>query len=179
MWEFFSSFKSNFSKACSKYLGKNPGGVITTDVLVSLVAEAWPNSFTAINVISGFTCKKCGIYPLNPGEVTDRQLALSKAVCQPANNDVSTTSPSRPLFSPEQESLYQQRYQEHYDIKDPGYIAWLRFTTQMRHLAIPEPRPQLSLHRQIRVKFLILQIYVLSDVLVVPKPQAKNRKTDG
>ena len=40
----FKSFKSNFSKACTNYLAKNPGWVITTDKIASLVAEAWPAS---------------------------------------------------------------------------------------------------------------------------------------
>ena len=35
----FKSFKSHFSKACSKYLAANPGRVITSDKLASLVAE--------------------------------------------------------------------------------------------------------------------------------------------
>ena len=70
------SFKSNFSKACSKYLAANPGRVITNAYkLASLVAEAWPHSFIAVNIMSGF--KKCGVFPINPGEVTDRQLAPS------------------------------------------------------------------------------------------------------
>ena len=65
----FKSFKTNFSKACSKYLFKHSGRVVTTDVLVSLVAEAWPDAFTVMNIMAGF--KKTGVYPLNPGEVTD------------------------------------------------------------------------------------------------------------
>ena len=40
--------------------------------------------------MSGF--KKCGIYPLNPGEVTDQQIAPSKATEQPQS--VSVPSPS-------------------------------------------------------------------------------------
>ena len=75
----FKSFKTNFSKACSKYLLKHPGRVVTTDVLASLVAEAWPDAFTTVNFMAGF--KKTGIYPLNPVEVTDQQLAPSKAFC--------------------------------------------------------------------------------------------------
>lgn len=50
----FKSFKSNFNKACSKYLARYPGRVITTDKLASLVVEAWPISFTAVNILSGF-----------------------------------------------------------------------------------------------------------------------------
>ena len=50
----FKSFKLNFSKACTRYLAANPGRVITNDRLASLVAEAWPHSFTALNVMSGF-----------------------------------------------------------------------------------------------------------------------------
>jgi len=38
----FKSFKTHFSKACRAYLTKHPGRVITTDVIASLVAEAWP-----------------------------------------------------------------------------------------------------------------------------------------
>ncbi len=74
----FKSFKSFFSKACHKYLVSNPGRVITTDVIASIVGEAWSQSMTPLNIMSGF--KKCGIYPLNPGEIIDRQLAPSKAV---------------------------------------------------------------------------------------------------
>ena len=72
----FKSFKSNFSKACSKYLAVNPGRVITSDKLAFLVAEAWPLSLTPLNIMSGF--KKTGIYPINPSEVTDKEFAPSK-----------------------------------------------------------------------------------------------------
>ena len=50
----FKSFKCNFSKACSKYLGKHPGVVVTPDTLASLVAEASLTSFTAVNIMGGF-----------------------------------------------------------------------------------------------------------------------------
>ena len=74
----FKSFKSNFSKACHKFLMGRPGQVITTAAIASLIHDAWYISFTPLNILSGF--KKCGIHPLNPGEVSDRQLAPSKAV---------------------------------------------------------------------------------------------------
>ena len=122
----FKSIKSNFSKACSKYLSKHPGRVVTNDKLALLVAEAWPSSFTAVNIMSGF--KKSGVYPLNPGEVTDRQLAPSKALCpQPQPEDTKAApTPGSPLFSPEQEAMYQRRYEERYDISNPSYLAWLK-----------------------------------------------------
>ena len=75
----FKSLKS-FSKACIKYLATNPGQVITSDRWASLVAEAWPHSLTALNVMSGFKNPKCGIFPLNPSEIDDGQIAPSKAV---------------------------------------------------------------------------------------------------
>ena len=56
----------------------NPGQVITCTVFAPTVAEALMNSLTPLNILSGF--KKCGIHPLNPGEVKNRQLAPSKAV---------------------------------------------------------------------------------------------------
>ena len=124
------SFKSNFSKACSKYLAANPGRVITNAYkLASLVAEAWPHSFIAVNIMSGF--KKCGVFPINPGEVTDRQLAPSNRQApeigyQNIDSEEPTSISSSPLFSPKKEALYKKRYEEHYDIDDPGYVAWLK-----------------------------------------------------
>ena len=42
------------------------------------MAEAYPMSFTPVNIMSGF--KKCGIWPINPSEVTDRHIAPSTAL---------------------------------------------------------------------------------------------------
>ena len=70
------SLKNNFSKACSKYVDAHPGKVITTDKLATLVAEAWPLSLSPLNIMCGF--KKTGIHPINPSEVTDKQIVSSK-----------------------------------------------------------------------------------------------------
>jgi len=64
--EVFKSFNTNFSKACSRYIAKT-GRVVTTDKIATLVAEAWPVSYTALNVMAEF--KKCEIFPLNPSQV--------------------------------------------------------------------------------------------------------------
>ena len=94
----FKSFKSNFAKVCTKYmyLAKHPGELL---LWASLVGEAWPLSFTSVNVLSGF--KKCGIFPLNPREVTDRQLAPFRD---------ATLNP--PLFPKEKGELFQKQYKE-------------------------------------------------------------------
>ena len=78
------SLKSNFSKCCKSYLVAHPGQVITSDVLASLVGQARPQSVTPVNTMSGF--KKCGIYPLNPGEISDRQLAPSRPFAHSASD---------------------------------------------------------------------------------------------
>ena len=57
-------------------LANNPGQVITPEKLALLVAEAWPTTFTPVNIMAGF--KKAGVHPLNPGVVSDRQIAHSK-----------------------------------------------------------------------------------------------------
>ena len=124
------AFKGNWSKACSKYLAANPGRVITSDKLASLIADAWPLSLTTLNIMSGF--KKTGIYPINPSEVTDRQLAPSKLFEQPSTKssqdaDLASDSPTKdPLFSPDKVELYKKRYEEGYDLDDPSYTAWLK-----------------------------------------------------
>ena len=65
----FKSFKSNFNKVCSNYMTKHPCRVITADILASMVGEAYPLSFTPVNIMSGF--KKSGVWSINPGEAID------------------------------------------------------------------------------------------------------------
>ena len=75
----FKSLKSFFSKACKQFMASNPGCVVRSENLASLLAVAWPQSVTPVNIMSGF--RKCGIHPLNPGVIDDRQTAPSQAVC--------------------------------------------------------------------------------------------------
>ena len=87
--------------------------MITSHVIAALVAEAWPLSLTPVNIMGAF--KKCGIYPINPGEVTDQRLAPAKAVQQQsgetkqseASPSVSLAGNGSHLFTPE-EILYKQ-----------------------------------------------------------------------
>ena len=87
----FHSFKHFFNKACSDLLVSRPGSVVTTQDLASLVASAWVKALIPLNIMSGF--RKCGIYPLNPGVITDRQTAPSKALCPPQESSVPLDSP--------------------------------------------------------------------------------------
>ena len=61
------------------YCGSSWKSIVTSDVIALLFAVAWPKSVTPINIMSGF--KKCGVYPLNPGEITDRQITPSSVFC--------------------------------------------------------------------------------------------------
>ena len=113
-------------------MSDNPGRVVTVEVLASLVSEAYAGSFTPVNIMKGF--KKTGVWPINPGEVTDRQLAPSKALCtakqsketnetaneQPTSEQLNLTpqqqslstsidEESSPLFTPEREACYQKK----------------------------------------------------------------------
>jgi len=72
--------------------------------------------------MSGF--RKCGIYPLNPGEISDRQLPPSHAFVKPAS-DLKPVSKLDEI-TPEQEKLYQKRHEEGYDLDDPKYFLWLK-----------------------------------------------------
>lgn len=113
--------------------------MIKTNAIVSLVHQAWHSSFTAVNIFSGFW--KCGIYPLNPGEVSD---ATSKAVRsqndQPSVSSTSTLVPQSDsslnaspdsqaprsqsstdlssIFTEEQVKLFEKRFEEGYDLQD-------------------------------------------------------------
>ena len=57
--------------------------MVTVEVLASPV-RAWSPSLTPVNIMNGF--HKCGIYPLNPGQIDDiyRQIAPSKVFSESA-----------------------------------------------------------------------------------------------
>ena len=128
----FKSLKAAYYKACRKYISDHPGRVITTEVIASLLAVAWPLSVTPVNIMAGF--KKCGVYPLNPGEVGDRQIAPSKAIYSVKGSGVASMSPPESTDTtdtqssgvPELESTFQKRYEEGFDIYDEEYLTWLR-----------------------------------------------------
>ena len=110
----FKSFKSLFSKVCRQYMVKFPGRVITEKVLTSLVGDAFAQSHTPLNILSDF--KKSGIYPFNPGEVSDRQIAPSRALTKP--------TPQAPTFSPAQVAQFEAQYEEGNDVEDDTYLPW-------------------------------------------------------
>ena len=71
--------------------------------------------------MAGF--KKTGVYPLNPSEVNDRQIEPSKFSIKHCRQQ--QYYPVNPVFSPEKEAIFRQRYEENYDLCDPEYVAGL------------------------------------------------------
>ena len=102
-------------------MADHPHRVINTDQIAGLIGTAWPQSLTPVNIMSGF--KKCGIYPLNPGVVRDRQIAPS-ALFSGASSELDPSPVVKP--DSERDSLYKRRYNEGYDIYDDDYLRWIR-----------------------------------------------------
>ena len=73
----FKSLKANFNKECKNFLSAHPGRSIRSEDLAHLLSLAWPQALTPVNIMKGF--KQCGIFPLNPGVISDRLLAPSRA----------------------------------------------------------------------------------------------------
>jgi hypothetical protein len=182
----FRSLKSNFSKMCKQFLAVNPGQVITTDLIASLLAKAWPLSVTPVNVMSGF--KKCGIYPLNPGEISDRQLAPSRAVVHSKSDPQLCTS----QFTPEQIALFQTRYEEGFDLEDSEYAKWLRtyhpedggsVVSGSSHGVSTASNPSLKTYDPGSSSSLPSSSSnpadTLSEILVLPKPKPRKPRRQG
>jgi len=85
-----SSLKLHFSKACKQFLSENPGCVITEYDISRLLGKAWPQALCPSNVMSGFC--KTGIYPLNPGRISDYELAPSKVFVTSERDLVDSSS---------------------------------------------------------------------------------------
>jgi len=72
------------------------------------MGKAWPLALTPSNLIAGYT--KTGIYPLNPGRITDKQKAPSAVycdekedsqfVCSQSLENLSVVSPDRSADPP-------------------------------------------------------------------------------
>ena len=95
----FKLLKTNYSKACCRYMVDHSGRIITFDVTAGLLAEVWPWSFSPVNALSGF--KKTGVYPLSLGEVCDRMLAPFMSVDKQKSPQIS---------------LYQRCYEDSYNV---------------------------------------------------------------
>ena len=180
----FKPFKTNFNKACSKYMCQHPGRVITADVLASLVADSYAASFTLVNIMKGF--KKTGTWPINPSEVTERQIAPSTALRvehsqtpEPNSNDESGS----PLFSPELEACYQKMYEEGYNLKDPGYVAWLKINHPEMDISDSFSDSSSKKHSHVsndtRPSKASSSSDVLSELLVLPEPKRTGTRRGG
>ena len=193
----FKSFKSSFNKACGNYMKQNPGRVITTDVLASMVGQAYPTAFTPVNIFSGF--KKTGIYPFNPSAVDDRQLAPSTALLKKTTPTSGATLSEQPLpedessdgqpmlFSPEKEKRFARQFEEGYDILDDmEYVAWIRINHPERCFSVGSSSSVSASSHANHVSPVTntssnpnsedhpSENDVLSDILVLPKPKEKS-----
>ena len=197
----FKPFKTYFSKACTSYLAKHPGRVITNDMIASLVATTWADTFSPNNIMGGF--RKTGVFPINPGVIDDKMLSPSLAFQQKVEKPTSKkgipqsepirepeilekTSTDCSLFTPEKQRLYEKRYEEGYDVHDPEYEVWLRITHPID--ARSEPRSDASVQSTSSPSSSLLYSAptcvhsssgssdVLREMLVLPQPKERSQK---
>ena len=68
----FGPLKMSWRQLCQKYLTENPGKVVTRYQFSRLFSEAWYESMTMSNIITGF--RVTGVYP-----ITGKTIAVSKS----------------------------------------------------------------------------------------------------
>ena len=133
--------------------------------------------------------RKCGIYPLNPGEISDRQLAPSHAFVRPASGSKLVSK-----LNLEQEKLYQKRHEEGYDLDDPKYSQWLKVKnlhasdehsnkTSVSESAQKSLTPSVistcapdSDHASLRTSSSVSTSDVIGDLLTHPQPKITKKK---
>ena len=132
--------------------------------------------------MSGF--RKCGIYPLNPGQTSDRQLAPSHAFIKPKPVSILDE------ITPEQEKLYQKRYEEGFDLDDPKYSQWLKAkglhaSDEKMSSESVKGSPTASVvstcapdsdHASLTVSSSVSTSDVLGDLLTLPQPKITKKK---
>ena len=128
--------------------------------------------------MAGF--RKCGIYPLNRGEITDREMAPSAATHKMAKSPLPLESQA-PSWD---EALFQKCFEEGYDVYDDDYLSWLRVhhpESVPSHLASKVSSSTSSSLGGLRCPSTAPSSLTstLSDILVIPKARSsgKERKT--
>ena len=74
--------------------------------------------------------------PSNEIEKETQEINDKACVNNNNNSDDQASLPSSPIFTSEQEALYQKRYKEEYDLLDPSYVAWLRINHPERAISV-------------------------------------------
>ena len=100
--------------------------MITKFNFVSFFAQAWSKAVVPANFISGF--RTCGAYPLNVSAIHVVQThseknSDSERPSQSGSSVGASSDERKNEFTPDQEMLFQRRYDEGYDLYiDTDYI---------------------------------------------------------
>ncbi|KAF2887902.1 hypothetical protein ILUMI_18271, partial [Ignelater luminosus] len=91
----FRSFKKFYNAACDTWMINNPGKPIIIYSIAGLVGDAFPKSFTPLNISNGF--KKTSIKPFNSDIFTEEDFLFAFVTDRPASPHQSIASTSRNL----------------------------------------------------------------------------------
>ena len=119
---FFGPLKHHWTFVCHQFLSENPGASITKLNFSSLFSRAWYKAIKPENIINGFC--KTGVCPFNEKAIEVNELPSFDAdsmSCDPPLNKESET-----VFTDEQIKLYEQRYENGYNVCiDNDYVSWM------------------------------------------------------
>ena len=143
----FKSLKVNWKATCHSFIQSNPSQTITKYQFSSLLNQAWTKTMNPATICAGF--RKCGVYPFKPDAIdcgidvttnsSDKDQRSEKVAKiasgeNTGNHDemqqsrITSEKRSDRQWSAEKIALFQQRYEEGYDLPDEDYIQWLHET---------------------------------------------------
>ena len=126
---------------------------------------------------------------VSSGAIDDKMLSPSKAFQQEKpmpqkdgsiSGQETTTGSS--LFTPEQKQVFEERFEEGYDLHDPEYDAWLRITHPIDAISEPCSNTSSVCISTNSVKTFSSScsssksVDVLGEMLVLPQPKPSTRK---
>uniref|UniRef100_A0A1X7UP58 DDE-1 domain-containing protein n=1 Tax=Amphimedon queenslandica TaxID=400682 RepID=A0A1X7UP58_AMPQE len=112
----FSPLKAYWEEECHDYLKENPGKVLS---------RSWMKGMTMKNATSGF--KTTGILPFNPQALIPNQSWHDANPGTVHSKEVAHAAASPDiLFTSEEQTQFQRRLEENYDISDSCYDSWLK-----------------------------------------------------
>ena len=121
----YRSLKSHWTDVCHGYLQKHPARIVTKFDFSALLADAWSRTMTHKNICSGF--RKCGVYPFDPNAIELPPDAGIQGELNEEGDDIDDDNNDGSAdFTPEEEGLFQRRFEEGFDVFEPRYCQWLR-----------------------------------------------------
>ena len=140
----FNSLKVHWDHVCDQYMSTHPGKIVTIYEFSQLFAQAWHQAMIPTTIMGDF--RATGVYPFNrhaihiPGIEKNVATPTAKLAHKEGIRYLPFYSPHpsrQSVHFSQEHRLFEQRYEEDYNIQSPRCLQWLQQQNGPQHLSPP------------------------------------------